>query len=498
MLNKTFEDFRLLPQAPAKSLVELVPLSPVRLEAFMKRASHHETSWLKDNFTAAPDEQAYRVSSSGRTVSAYVTVPEPYQDEGIAFKSVYDDRFILAQWAHSLFPGRYSLSRKLNLSSEQKHGLVLGWGLAAYEFGYHKTHKVPKNIHLKIPDDVDTKRLYRELAASYFVQDLINQPPNIINCEGLTEEAQKLAIKFGANMNVIRGERLREDKANFPLIYAVGKGSREEPRLIDIQWGDPSKPRVTLVGKGVVFDTGGLNNKDADQMRTMKYDMAGAAHALGVAYMAMDAQLPISLRVLLPVVENANSPTAYKQGEKLNTRMGKTLEVTNTDAEGRLIMSDALYEASHPSLRNVSRPDLIMSYGTLGWYGFFEYPGWGTVISNKLHVQHEFQRTAAECQEYFAPRPLLRRLGKELENSLVADLRQHNDDHSQYDDLLVANLLHMNIKGGKGKEPDWVYNDLQPWRAPNTTTTLYPENLPDGAFAQGVRTSFRMIESRYG
>jgi leucyl aminopeptidase len=273
-----------------------------------------------------------------------------------------------------------------------------------------------------------------------------------------------------------------------------------------MRWGDESNPHVTLVGKGVIFDTGGHDIKPYDQMQTMKFDMAGAAHALGVAQMVMDANLPVRLRVLLPVVENMVGPKAYKQGDVYKTRLGPTMEIVNTDAEGRLLLFDALAEASHPGKGGGRRPDLMMAYGTLTWYGYTNFPGWASVISDKLAVRQEFQKAAAHCQEYVAPRPVpndMISIRDEIfrQPGSPADMVHASVNHPDYDDLIVGQLLGIATerqKGEKGKQPDLVYVDLQPWRYPNSIRQQMPFGLPDGGFAQTVRSSYSMIEQRYG
>jgi leucyl aminopeptidase len=511
MDRKTFEDFGLVETAAPNRTIELIPLSPKTLGHFTAKLHARERNLLLgDEFHASLNDQSYIPNSSGqRYVRAYVGVDDIYPNEGgVDVTTLYDDKFLLAPWATSLNAGIYGLSDKLNLTAKQKHGLALGFGLASYQFTKHKTIKPPpRKAFLKIPRCVDAKRLMRELETTAWVQDMINEPPNILDCEGLTQEAIALAKIYGASISVIKGNDLKEDKKNFPLVYAVGKASAEQPRVVDMHWGDPSNPRVTLVGKGVVFDTGGIDIKDTESMDNMKFDMAGAAHALGAARMVMDAGLPVRLRVLLPIVENSIGPKSYKPGEVYKMRMGRTIEVINSDAEGRIILADVLYEASHPTLnKGEKRPKLICDFATTGWHGHTEFPGFGTIISNRDHVADEFKRAAAHCQEYMTVRPLLRRLEKELmgiegEDAVVADYRQCVNDHGRYDDLLVGGLLWPNIRNQPGErcqEPDWTHSDIQPWRYARSATTPYPPGLPVGGFAQGVRSAYYMIEKRYG
>ncbi len=493
MKERSLQDFGLVGAASGRAAA-LYPFSKEIYERFLSGAAPKLRAWLKANYKPEPDNIAYRDNDSDKTIAAYVHVTDDYVEEDMDIKTVHDDRYALAGWAPELYEGNYELAKDLGLATEQKQKMTYGWGAAAYVFDKYKGVKKPRSAFLKVSPEVDLEGLTRELNATYFVQDLINEPPNVLNCDALTAEAAALAETFGAEINVIKGKAL--EAQNYPLIYAVGKGSKEEPRLIDMNWGNPAHPTVTLVGKGIVFDTGGPNLK-LEQMRTMKYDMAGAAHALGLAYMIMKAKLPIRLRVLLPVAENAIGNHAYRPDEIYTSRKGQTIEIVNTDAEGRLILADTLYEASHPVDPKNKKPELILGFGTTGWHGANEYPGFGSVYSNRRDLRAEFKACARECQEYFVERQLLKAIRKELTSGINTDLLQAIEDHHRYDDLNVFNLLHIQVENEpseKTREPGFIYTDISPWREPFTAATLYPPDLASGAFAQGMRTSFRLLQ----
>ena len=193
--------------------------------------------------------------------------------------------------------------------------------------------------------------------AAALARDLINTPSNDMGPEELAQAAQHLAKRFGANFNCIVGDDLT--RQNFPLIHAVGMASSRAPRLIDLTWGDPAHPKVTLVGKGVCFDTGGLDLKPSSGMLIMKKDMGGAANVLALALMVMDAGLKVRLRVLIPAVENAVAGNAFRPLDIFPSRKGLTVEIGNTDAEGRLVLADAL------ALADEEKPDLLIDLGTL-------------------------------------------------------------------------------------------------------------------------------------
>jgi leucyl aminopeptidase len=259
-----------------------------------------------------------------------------------------------------------------------------------------------------------------------------------------------------------------------------------------MRWGNPAYPGLTLVGKGVTFDGGGKFSK-IEQMRFMKNDMAGAAHAMAVAYMIMHAQFPVHLRVLLPIVENSEGPKAYKPDDVYFSSSGKSVEIVNTDCEGRVIMGDALYEASHPSYQNAKKPRRIVDFGTLSWHGDSEYPGFNSVFCNNPALHELFLQSTRDCQEEFIHRPLMPYLGRELDDSLIADMRQASDDHYSYDDLLAALYLLKHV----GMEVPWLHCDLQIWRVPKDVRTKYPANVPDGAFPAGIRSTYQFIRNDY-
>lgn len=233
---------------------------------------------------------------------------------------------------------------------------ILGWGLGAYHFDRYKTPE-RKPAELLLPSTVDGLALANEVSAIRLVRDLINLPAGDLNPSRLAEEAMQLADSHGAQVAVTVGDDLLA--AGHNTIHAVGRAADDAPRLIDIRWGDEAHPKVSLIGKGVCFDSGGLDIKPASGMRTMKKDMGGAANVLGLAQLIMSAGLPVRLRVLIPAVENAISGNAYRPGDIIQTYKGLSVEVENTDAEGRLVMCDALALAAEES------PELILDYSTL-------------------------------------------------------------------------------------------------------------------------------------
>ncbi len=233
---------------------------------------------------------------------------------------------------------------------------TLGWCLGAYKFDQFK--KMPeRKARLVVDSSVDLSAVINAASATFLTRDLINTPANVLDPEQIEKATRKLARQYKAKTSVIKGDALL--KHNFPMIHAVGRASACAPRLIDMRWGSPKDTKITLVGKGVSFDTGGLNIKPGSSMALMKKDMGGAANVLGLAQMIMEAKLPVCLRVLIPAVENSISSNAFRPGDILDSRKGISVEIGNTDAEGRLILADAL------SLADEERPGLLVDMATL-------------------------------------------------------------------------------------------------------------------------------------
>lgn len=239
---------------------------------------------------------------------------------------------------------------------EQAELQTLAFAMGSYRFDQYKTVERPK-ARLVVPKGVNGARVSSIAEAVAFGRELINTPASDMGPDTLAKAAIKLADAVGADVKEIAGKKLL--KKNFPLIHAVGRAAEEEPRLVDISWGDASHPKVTLVGKGVCFDTGGLDVKPSSAMELMKKDMGGAATALAAAWMIMEAKLPVRLRVLVPIVENAIAGNAFRPGDILKSRKGLTVEIGNTDAEGRLILADAL------ALADEEAPELLIDFATL-------------------------------------------------------------------------------------------------------------------------------------
>ena len=296
-------------------------------------------------FAAGLGEICLLPGPGGRLAGAAFGVGEPAQRAR--------GRFHLGKAAAELPAGDWHLVG--TLAPEERDEAALGWLLAQYRFGRYKAASEPR-ARLKAPEGCDAARLEVIADAEAFTRDLINTPASDMGPDELEAAFLDLAARFGAAAEAIRGEELLA--RNFPMIHAVGRASPRAPRLLDLRWGAEG-PRLTLVGKGVCFDTGGLDIKPASSMGLMKKDMGGAATVMGLAQMIMALGLKLRLRVLVPAVENAVAGNAFRPQDVLTSRKGLTVEINNTDAEGRLILADAL------ALADEEAPDCLISMATL-------------------------------------------------------------------------------------------------------------------------------------
>ncbi|WP_281996105.1 leucyl aminopeptidase family protein [Ruegeria faecimaris] len=262
-------------------------------------------------------------------------------------------RFPLAAAAEALPEGTYHIASGIDQADLEIE--CLGWLLTGYAFDRYASQS-PAKARLVAPDGIDTARLEILAGAEALTRDLVNTPASDMGPEQLHSAAEALAQEFGASFEVVLGDALLEQ--NFPMIHTVGRAAAQAPRLIEMNWG-VTGPKLTLVGKGVCFDTGGLNLKPGASMGLMKKDMGGAANVLGLARMIMALELPVQLRVLIPAVENSVAGNAFRPGDILTSRKGLTVEINNTDAEGRLVLADAL------ALADEGEPDLVISMATL-------------------------------------------------------------------------------------------------------------------------------------
>ncbi|MCG8511628.1 MAG: leucyl aminopeptidase family protein, partial [Rhodospirillales bacterium] len=353
---------------------------------------------------------------------------------------------------------------------------VFGWAVAAYRYDRYRNGKAEEFAVLEWPADVDRDRVQRLVEAVFLVRDLINTPANDLGPAELAEAAQDVAVKHGADFSLTIGKDLLE--AGYPAIYAVGQGSPRLPRLADFRWGDRDAPLITLVGKGVCFDTGGLDMKTASGMKLMKKDMGGAAHVLGLASAVMAAGLPVQLRVLVPAVENSVSGTAFRPHDVISTRKGLKVEIANTDAEGRLILADALTEAVTES------PRMLVDFATLtGAARVALGPDLPALFSNDDDLAAEFIRQGEIADDPLWHLPLFAPY-RDWVRGKVADL--NNAPDQPFAGAIAAALF---LSEFVEPEVPWAHIDLMAW---NVKTR---PGRPEGGEAMGLRAAYGLIEA---
>jgi len=332
--------------APDSLAVPLHVIDQAGMDDWLKQQDDSVRRWVEANgFTGARAQALVVPGSDGAPVMALAGYGDATQQAR--------RRFLLAAAAQALPSGTYRIAS--GLSGQALETEAFGWLIDGYGFDRYRAQSGTAR-GLVAPEGVDAGRIEAMAAAEWLIRDLINTPASDMGPADLEAAARDLAESFGAGIDTIEGDDLLA--RNFPMIHTVGRASDRAPRLIDMRWGKAG-PKLTLVGKGVCFDTGGLDIKPPRSMALMKKDMGGAATVLGLARMIMALDLPVQLRVLIPAVENAVSGNAFRPGDILTSRKGLTVEINNTDAEGRLVLADAL------ALAGEDNPDLIVSMATL-------------------------------------------------------------------------------------------------------------------------------------
>lgn len=446
-----------------KDGIPLYAVSAENYEQWLANLSGVQQKWLKAaGFRAKAGELCSLPESNGEL-------------HGYAFGMAEQGwLYQLAPLPAKLAAGNYRLVT--DWSRKQRLQASLGWGLACYRFSlYLKSKSEMPSLLLDEDIATDTRQL---LSAQSLVRDLINTPTEDMGPAHLADAMQAQADEFDADMSVVQGVGLLNEK--FPAIHAVGRASDREPRLLKMEWGDDRQPLLALCGKGVCFDTGGLNLKPGAGMALMKKDMGGAAHVLALARLIMQAKLPIRLLVLIPAVENSVSGNAYRPGDVIPTRKGLTVEIGNTDAEGRIVLADALTHASE------YEPDLVIDFATLTGAARVAL---GTdlppVFSNDIDIANEITAAGELEEDPLWVLPLYQPY-KELLKSPIADL--NNMGKTPFGGCITAALfLEYFVK----PEDDWVHIDTFGWNQ-----TARP-GRPLGGEALGLRAVFRYLKNRY-
>ena len=381
-----------------------------------------------------------------------------------------------APLAERLPPGHWRVATPL--PGEAATQFALGWLTGAYRFSRYRSAPTTGHSMLVAPQGADIGYARAAAGAMARARDLVNTPANDLGPAELAGAATELAHLHGARIDVIEGDALA---AGYPMIHAVGQASARSPRLIDLSWGEPAAPRVTLVGKGVCFDSGGLDIKPSAGMLLMKKDMGGAACVLALADLLMQTKAPVRLRVLIPAVENAVGGSAYRPGDVLRSRKGLTVEVGNTDAEGRLVLADALTAA------DAETPDLLIDMATLtGAARTALGPELPAAYSNDAGLLENLRGHAEREHDPLWPMPLWPGYDEDLA-SKVADLN-NVAAHAFAGSIMAALFLRRFVTAS----PRWLHLDIYAWNARERP------GRPIGAEAQGVRALYRFIRARCG
>jgi leucyl aminopeptidase len=450
-----------------KSKTPSLPIYLVSAKAYpawLKKQSAATKAWLEaNNFKAGAGNFQLLPGKDGMISAAICGVDETL------------DIWAIASMATSLPARHYHLEG--TFLAQEATRMALGWALATYQFTRYKK-STKKFATLTAPKDCDMAYVKTMAAATFWARDLINTPANDMHPAALAAEAVKWANANKGKVQVIKGEALL--KANYPMIYTVGKAAEIPPHLVDIRFARKGAPKVTLVGKGVCFDSGGLDIKSAAGMKMMKKDMGGAACVLALARAIIELKLPVQLRVLLPIVENAVAGNAMRPLDIVPTRKGINVEIGNTDAEGRLILCDALSEADD------EQPDLLIDCATLTGAARVAL---GTDIPAFFTGDDELALALSKAS--FAEHdplwrlPLWKGYRKQLDTN-AADLS--NDPDSSYGGAITAALY---LQEFVSRTPSWLHIDMMAWNLNSRP------GRPQGGEAMAIRALYAFLKERY-
>jgi leucyl aminopeptidase len=446
--------------------VPIDAVSKAELPAWRERAAASERDWVATaGFTGEAGKVVLVPGKDGRLGRVVVGVAESEAA-----------MWALAGLSETLPEGRYRVDAVP--AESDPSSIALGWALGTYSFDRYRETKKKSGARLAFPQGSDPALVKRLAGAVVLARDLINTPSSDMGPEELAAAAKGVAKAAGAKCRIIAGDDLLAE--NYPTIHAVGRASTRAPRLVDIRWGDPQAPKVTLVGKGVCFDTGGLDLKQPSGMKMMKKDMGGAAIMLALGQAIMDAGLPVRLRVLLPMVENAVSGNAMRPLDVIRTRKGLTVEIGNTDAEGRLILCDALAEAS------TEKPDILLDAATLtGAARVAVGPELGALFCNDDKLAAGLLAAGEREDDPLWRMPLWRPY-RRLLDSKVADLNNVSDGpHAGA--ITAALYLQEFVDPGI----PWAHLDVMAWN------TRARPGRPEGAEAQTLRALYSYVTARF-
>lgn len=453
-----------LPAGFTPDTAHALPLHAVRQAEFAAWCQAQPApvqAWLAaQRFDGAPGSACSWADGDGRVAGAVLGVDDLH------------DPFAWAHAPRALPAGDWHIATELDGGAQR--ALQLGWGLGLYRFARYKAPPAPAARLAAEHFDAETFDL---LAACVRVRDLVNTPTEHMGPDELEAAARELAQAHGAAVAVVAGDALLAH--NYPAIHAVGRASHRAPRLIELTWGEAAHPHVAICGKGVCFDTGGLDLKPAAGMRHMKKDMGGAAHALALAGLVMARRLPLRLTLLIPAVENAVGPNALRPGEVIATRKGVSVEIDNTDAEGRLVLGDALTRACELA------PDLLLDFATLtGAARVALGPDLPALYANDEALAQDWLAAAQQERDPLWRMPLWRPYLRYLASG-IADLA-NSSNTTMAGSVTAALYLERFVADGVR----WGHVDVYAWNDGDRP------GKPAGGEAQGLRAAYALLKAR--
>lgn len=450
--------------------IPLLLLPEDGFDAFLAGQDKRAQTWARSqSFRGERNKQLLIPNEQGALATVWVGLGKRSPDN------------VLNLWTSAALPeklpeGTYALPA--DLSAQEAQQFALGWEYGQYRFERYKKPAERKARTLVVGAQVDVEQVQQLVAACTLARDLVNTPAGDLTPKALAHAIVDVATAHGATIRRYTGDELLT--ADFPAVHAVGRAATVAPELVDFEWGDASHPRVTLVGKGVCFDSGGLDIKPPSGMLLMKKDMGGAACTLALAQLVMQAKLPVRLRVIIPCVENAIAGNAFRPGDVLNTRSGLTVEVGNTDAEGRLVLCDAL------ALGDADAPELMIDMATLtGAARVALGPELPALFTRDTQLASELMAVGAREADPVWHLPLWSGYDDEL-SSKIADL--NNVSSSGFSGAIIGGLY---LQRFVSKAKQWVHLDLYAWNAKDRP------GRPSGAEAQCVRMLFGYLRERF-
>ncbi len=447
--------------------ISIKPLIAENLSAWLEAQDKYTRQWVEANeFKAKPGETCCIPDQEGQIKLVLLGVDSP------------DDFWVVGDLPARLAKNDFLLENENNFYTDQQYRrCVMAWGLGSYQYNAYIDREKYGN-RLLTSDVENFQSLQDEVAAIYLVRDLINTPTEDMGPEELAAAVSHVGEAYDADVNITVGDDLLAQGYN--AIHAVGRAGARPPRLIDLTWGNEEAPKVTLVGKGVCFDSGGLNIKPAGGMRTMKKDMAGAAHALGLAQLVMANELPVRLRLLIPAVENAVGSQSYRPGDVITTKAGITVEVDNTDAEGRLVVCDAFADAVAES------PDCIIDFTTLtGAARVALGPDVPVMFANNEELANSLIASGEVVKDMIWQLPLHQPY-REFLKSDIADLQ--NCANTRYGGAITAALY---LETFISKGIPWAHFDIM------AANTRKKPGRPKGGEAMGLRATFHYLQNKF-